>query len=288
MSVAEQWRDEARARKARLWGVKVAPAPIVYVAPAPPPPPPVIEPPLALRPSLRISSIELVEAAAPIVFMDDVARAVCRYFGISRTDLVSRRQDEETVTPRHVAFYLCRSLTTKSFSEIGRFLGGRDHTTAISACDRVTWRMGREPQLAETAEALKAEILAAIVRRDTNNMIWFDFPIPPSVNQCFVNLKRGGRARSKAYDSWLKTVAQELLEQRGRWTEQCPVEIKVCLPEGMRGDADNRLKPIGDALVKFGVLPDDSMKYVKRISAAETRTAKPNRCVVVVSKWEGA
>lgn len=59
--------------------------------------------------------------------------AVCRAAGITKTDLLARRQDSRTsVRPRHVAMMLCKSLTQCSYPEIGAKFE-RDHTTVLTA-----------------------------------------------------------------------------------------------------------------------------------------------------------
>lgn len=57
--------------------------------------------------------------------------------GFSTHDLNSRRRTYDLVRARHIACWLVRSSTRLSLPEIGRFLGGRDHTTIIHACRRV-------------------------------------------------------------------------------------------------------------------------------------------------------
>jgi len=55
--------------------------------------------------------------------------------------------------------YLCRELTKLSFPEIGRYFGGKDHSTVIYACRQIeelkTQDQGLEAQLAALAQALK-------------------------------------------------------------------------------------------------------------------------------------
>lgn len=96
-------------------------------------------------------------------------------------------------------------------------------------------------------------------------MIEITLPMPPSTNALFTN-RRGGRARTPEYDAWLEHAALVLNRQRvqpikGR------VEVRIDLDESRRGDADNRIKPVLDFLVKRGVLGGDSKKFVKRVSA---------------------
>jgi hypothetical protein len=62
--------------------------------------------------------------------------AVCQHFGVSRIDLISHRRTKELVKPRHIVAHLARKYTVRSLPEIGRWIGGRDHTTIMHS-DRV-------------------------------------------------------------------------------------------------------------------------------------------------------
>lgn len=61
-----------------------------------------------------------------------IQESACRHFGITREDLLSRRRGGNLIAARHIAIYLARTLTDKSYPEIGR-LFNRDHTVAMHA-----------------------------------------------------------------------------------------------------------------------------------------------------------
>ena len=46
-------------------------------------------------------------------------------------DITSKKRNSEFVQPRQVVMYLCRELTDTSFTNIGKLLGKKDHTTII-------------------------------------------------------------------------------------------------------------------------------------------------------------
>ncbi len=103
-------------------------ATVIVVAPAPEPIPlapkaPVISP---IVPSRR------EWAKNPAV--NEVILAVCQVWGVSAIDVRSARRTHDVMMPRHVAMALCRRLTLKSLPEIGRRMGGKDHTTCLHAC----------------------------------------------------------------------------------------------------------------------------------------------------------
>jgi len=92
----------------------------------------------------------------------------------------------------------------------------------------------------------------------------FDLDLGPSVNAMYANAPGRGRIKSKAYKSWVRGQLKALLAQRAR-PVQAPVSIELFLPDTMRGDASNRIKAVEDLLVKAGIIPNDSKKFVRSV-----------------------
>jgi len=69
---------------------------------------------------------------------EDVMRVVATYYNVTVDDIKGPRRTREIATPRQVAMFLCRELTDASMSSIGKAMGGRDHTTVLHGCDRVS------------------------------------------------------------------------------------------------------------------------------------------------------
>ena len=84
-----------------------------------------------------------------------VVSAVARFYQTSLLDIESARRTKEIMRPRHIAMYLGRELTLRSSPEIGRQMGGRDHTTVLHG-----WR--KIKALRAVDAALGAEIEAII------------------------------------------------------------------------------------------------------------------------------
>lgn len=83
---------------------------------------------------------------------NDVLEAVSRAFGVSNERLLGRERTREVALPRQVAMYLLREEGGVSLPQIGEFVGGRDHTTVIYACEKVTDMM-------ETDDRFRRQIL---------------------------------------------------------------------------------------------------------------------------------
>ena len=66
-----------------------------------------------------------------------IQRVVCDYYKISIEQMKGKNRNNEVNFPRQIAIYLCRELTTESFPKIGSYFGGRNHSTVISAYQRI-------------------------------------------------------------------------------------------------------------------------------------------------------
>src|SRR3546814_13963817 len=65
--------------------------------------------------------------------MDEIQRAVCAHYRLDKSEMASKRRVRAIARPRQVAMYLAKELTPRSYPEIGRRFGGRDHSTVIHA-----------------------------------------------------------------------------------------------------------------------------------------------------------
>ena len=89
-----------------------------------------------------------------------IKRATLFAFNIPRTDLEGRSKFRAHVYPRHIAMYLCRQMTDKSFPQIARAFGDRDHTTVIYACRKIAAQIPNDPDLAADVERVTALVHA--------------------------------------------------------------------------------------------------------------------------------
>jgi chromosomal replication initiator protein len=69
--------------------------------------------------------------------IDDIQRRVAEHYALRINDLISPRRARQVARPRQVAMYLAKQLTPRSYPEIGRRFGGRDHTTVMHAVKRI-------------------------------------------------------------------------------------------------------------------------------------------------------
>jgi chromosomal replication initiator protein len=94
--------------------------------------------------------------------VEDVLTATATLFGLSSDDLVARSRRPEVTRARKVAIYLARELTGKSLPEIGRRLGGRDHSTILSAVRSLSGDIERDDELAQAVDELKRQLATPV------------------------------------------------------------------------------------------------------------------------------
>jgi len=93
------------------------------------------------------------------VTIDMIQTIVCRFFKISKNEMLSSRRSRYLVRPRQVAIYLTKILTSKSLPEIGREFSGRDHTTIIHSVKTIEKIKEKNPEMVENINKLKNQIL---------------------------------------------------------------------------------------------------------------------------------
>jgi chromosomal replication initiator protein len=83
----------------------------------------------------------------PIVHISDIESAVATYFGITPANIHSSKKDRTVALARHFSMYLARKHTKMSSSEIGRFMGNKNHATVLLACKKVEEQIRQDAQL---------------------------------------------------------------------------------------------------------------------------------------------
>jgi len=92
------------------------------------------------------------------ITVDEIQKVVADHFKLKQADLLSERRTRAVARPRHVAMYLAKQLTTRSYPDIGRRFGGRDHTTVLHAVKRIEELKATEPGLATDLEAITRKL----------------------------------------------------------------------------------------------------------------------------------
>ena len=72
-----------------------------------------------------------------IVTVDHIVDIVAEHFNITQNEIYSNSRSRNVAYPRQIAMYLSKKLTTNSVTDIGKFLGNRDHSTIIHGYDKI-------------------------------------------------------------------------------------------------------------------------------------------------------
>jgi chromosomal replication initiator protein len=114
-------------------------------------------------------SIELAQAVLSNVLYNPkkrqitperIAKAVSEYYGVGLDALKGQKRDKAIVVPRQIAMFLMREETDVSLLRIGAELGGRDHSTVLHACDKITRESAGNDELRREIAAVRELIYA--------------------------------------------------------------------------------------------------------------------------------
>ena len=107
----------------------------------------------------RIILKDLLNIYENKVTIDNIQTIVCKYFKISKNEMLSSRRSRYLVRPRQTAIYLAKMLTSKSLPEIGRCFSNRDHTTVIHSVKTIEKLRKEDNELNVKIDTLKNKIL---------------------------------------------------------------------------------------------------------------------------------
>ena len=114
-------------------------------------------------------SIELAQAVLSNVLYNPkkrqvtperIAKAVSDYYSVPLDVLQGQKRDKSIVMPRQIAMFLMREETDVSLLRIGAELGGRDHSTVLHACDKITRESAVNDELRREIAAVRELIYA--------------------------------------------------------------------------------------------------------------------------------
>ena len=94
--------------------------------------------------------------AVPTV--DKIAKTTAKQMGIKLADMKGKSRKSTTVRARAVAIYLARQLTQLSLKDIGKYFGGRDHTTIAHSANEIESKIANDPELRGLVQQIR-EIL---------------------------------------------------------------------------------------------------------------------------------
>ncbi len=108
---------------------------------------------------VKIVLKDLLNLTENKVDIDTIQTIVCKFYKISKNEMLSPRRSRYLVRPRQTAIFLAKLLTSKSLPEIGRSFSNRDHTTVIHSVKTIERLRKEDSELNINIDSLKNKIL---------------------------------------------------------------------------------------------------------------------------------
>ena len=108
---------------------------------------------------IKVILKDLLNIGENKVTIDLIQSTVCKFFKISKSEMLSARRSRYLVRPRQTAIYLTKVLTSKSLPEIGREFSNRDHTTIIHSVKTIEKLKEKDSEMTNNINNLKNQIL---------------------------------------------------------------------------------------------------------------------------------
>lgn len=87
-----------------------------------------------------------------------IQNKVAKYYHVSVQDIKGKKRVKTIVVPRQIAMYLSRELTDRSLPQIGMEFGGKDHTTVMHSCDKISELIIKDEDLKHDVNELKDDL----------------------------------------------------------------------------------------------------------------------------------
>jgi chromosomal replication initiator protein len=101
---------------------------------------------------------DLLPISRDTASVERIIQEVSDYYKVSPKEVRSKKRHKTLVTARHMAVYLIRDMTRKSYPEIGREMGGRDHSTAIYSFKLIEEMIESDPAISADVDFLKKKL----------------------------------------------------------------------------------------------------------------------------------
>ena len=161
MTLVESFHEQHKARLVRL---RAVPQPLRQVRPQPKPiiisKPPADDVQLPYYPQMWFYDVVMQRASrmGPLR-ISDIQRAVESHFGLTKLEILSRRNIRHLARARQIGMYLSSVLTLNPINEIGRRFG-RDHSTVAHGIRAIENLLTRDPAIQSAVAAIKARLSA--------------------------------------------------------------------------------------------------------------------------------
>ena len=101
---------------------------------------------------------DLLRTSEKKLTIEEIMKVTCEHYALRMSDMTSARRSRTVARPRQMAMFLAKRLTPRSYPEIGRRFGNRDHTTVLYAVRRIEELIAADDQIAEDAQLLQRKL----------------------------------------------------------------------------------------------------------------------------------
>ncbi|MCA8915400.1 MAG: chromosomal replication initiator protein DnaA [Planctomycetes bacterium] len=102
---------------------------------------------------------DFLSSRSRMVDLTDIENVVIAHYGVTSAQLHSRLRKRPVALARQVCMFLARKLTSYSLKEIGRFFGGKNHTTVVFAVQAIEAKVRKSPALNDEVEHLRRTLM---------------------------------------------------------------------------------------------------------------------------------
>ena len=108
--------------------------------------------------TVKILLKNVIFSPTKVTNFEKILKAVAFFYNLNEKDLLIASRKKEIVKPRQIAMYLLRKELKSSFPFIGKKFGGKDHTTAIHAYNKIVKEIENNENLSEEINLIKEQI----------------------------------------------------------------------------------------------------------------------------------
>ena len=101
---------------------------------------------------------DLIPSTRKNISFPNIEAVIVEHYALKSGDLQSPRRTKSIAFPRQISMFLARELTDLSLEEVGKALGGRDHTTVLYAVNKIKNLLESDLNLRNTIDTLQLTI----------------------------------------------------------------------------------------------------------------------------------
>lgn len=105
-----------------------------------------------------VSGIKAIKDKSKTLTEDRIIEAVGEYFRLTEEQIKSKVRTSQIALARQICMYLCRNMLNTPFVQIGKIFGGRDHSTVMTAVEKVETLLKTDTQLSTAISKIKKSL----------------------------------------------------------------------------------------------------------------------------------